>query len=167
VDACAQHRRHADLLLERLSAGGFRTEHAIESVRRRVETLERETTYRYAERNGFRSASDYQCAGGVELQARDSGGLLGKPSNPRESVGANACDSDGVLGGGGTMNPETGAMAVFETDDDAVAAGHTVPLNAKDAQMLTMMNRHDRRAWAADQRRDEKRRARRGREQKP
>lgn len=50
------------------------------------------------------------------------------------------------------MQTKTGAIAVFETDDDAKAAGHTMPLTEKEATLPRDMNRHDRRKWAAEQR---------------
>lgn len=50
------------------------------------------------------------------------------------------------------MQEQTGAIAVFETDEDAKAAGHTLPLTKKDAALLSGMNRHERRKWAAEQR---------------
>jgi hypothetical protein len=46
-----------------------------------------------------------------------------------------------------SMNPDTGAIAQFETDEDAQDAGFTEPLNDKEARLLAGMNRHDRRAW--------------------
>jgi hypothetical protein len=50
------------------------------------------------------------------------------------------------------MNPDTGAIAHFETDEDAKAAGHIVPLLEAQLAHVQGMNRHDRRAWAAQQR---------------
>lgn len=51
------------------------------------------------------------------------------------------------------MNPETGAIAKFETKEDAELAGYTVQLTKKETRMLANMNRHERRKWAAEQRR--------------
>jgi len=42
------------------------------------------------------------------------------------------------------MNPDTGAIAVFETDDDAVTAGHTIPLPNKLAGRLLNVPRDQR-----------------------
>lgn len=50
------------------------------------------------------------------------------------------------------MHEQSGAIAVFETNDDAKAAGHTMPLTDKEAALLSGMNRHERRKWAAEQR---------------
>jgi len=45
------------------------------------------------------------------------------------------------------MNPNTGAIALFETDEDADAAGYTERLTAKEARHLRQFtNRHERRA---------------------
>ena len=57
------------------------------------------------------------------------------------------------------MNPNTGAIASFETDEDAEAAGHTVKIAKGFIKQAMGMNRHDRRAWAAQQRRDARRAA--------
>ena len=51
------------------------------------------------------------------------------------------------------MNPDTGAIARFETQQDADSAGYTLPLTDEQAQELQPMNRQQRRAWAAEQRR--------------
>jgi hypothetical protein len=50
------------------------------------------------------------------------------------------------------MNTETGALAKFETDEDAKAAGYELPLTEEQYRELAPMNRHQRRAWAAQQR---------------
>lgn len=42
------------------------------------------------------------------------------------------------------MNPDTGAIAHFETDEDAQAAGHTVPLPKKLARGLLRVARQER-----------------------
>ncbi len=42
------------------------------------------------------------------------------------------------------MNPDTGAIAVFETDEDAEAAGHSVPLTKKLARGLLQVPRQER-----------------------
>ena len=51
------------------------------------------------------------------------------------------------------MNPDTGAIAHFETEKDAKKAGFTVSLTKEQAGELAGMNRKQRRAWAARQRR--------------
>lgn len=51
------------------------------------------------------------------------------------------------------MNPNSGAIATFETKGDAKKAGHTVELSKEEALELGPMNRKQRRAWAAQQRR--------------
>ena len=53
------------------------------------------------------------------------------------------------------MNPDTGAIARFETDEDAKKAGFTEPLNDKEAKLLATMNRHDRRAWLSKRRKEQ------------
>lgn len=59
------------------------------------------------------------------------------------------------------MHKQTGAMATFETDQDAIDAGYT-PLSRfetkenKDGKLIKTligMNRQERRAWMAQQRR--------------
>jgi hypothetical protein len=50
------------------------------------------------------------------------------------------------------MNPDTGAIARFETQQDAEEAGYTQPLTDAQVQELQPMNRQQRRAWAAQQR---------------
>jgi hypothetical protein len=50
------------------------------------------------------------------------------------------------------MQEQTGAIARFETDDDAKAAGYELPLTDQQAAKLSDMNRHDRRKWAAKER---------------
>jgi hypothetical protein len=51
------------------------------------------------------------------------------------------------------MNPDSGAVALFEKKSDAKKAGFTVPLTKKEATMAQHMNRKQRRAWAAKNRR--------------
>lgn len=48
------------------------------------------------------------------------------------------------------MNPETGAIAHFETEDDAKEAGYTVPLDAALAKQLQQLKREERRALVSD-----------------
>jgi hypothetical protein len=62
------------------------------------------------------------------------------------------------------MNPNTGAIAYFETDEDAERAGHTVKLSKKEASGLIGLNRHERRAELARMRKAAKqaRRSQRG-----
>ena len=52
------------------------------------------------------------------------------------------------------MNPETGAIAKFDSKEDAKAAGYTEELTDKEAKLLSGMNRHDRRAWLAQRRKE-------------
>jgi hypothetical protein len=52
------------------------------------------------------------------------------------------------------VNPDTGAIAVFETDEDAEKAGFTVKLTAGQFKKFAGMNRKQRRAEAARLRRD-------------
>lgn len=61
------------------------------------------------------------------------------------------------------MNPDTGAIATFETEEDARKAGHTVPLSDAESRRLMPMNRHQRRAWAKQQRVEQRRKNRRNR----
>lgn len=61
------------------------------------------------------------------------------------------------------MNPETGAIAEFETKEDAKAAGHTVPLGKREADHLYPMNRKMRRAALAKSRAESKSSARKNR----
>lgn len=42
------------------------------------------------------------------------------------------------------MNPDTGAIALFESDEDAEAAGHTVPLPKKLARGLLKVSPQER-----------------------
>jgi hypothetical protein len=51
------------------------------------------------------------------------------------------------------MNPNTGAIATFETTKDAVDAGFTQQLTRRDYFEQMPRNRHERRKWAAEQRR--------------
>jgi hypothetical protein len=50
------------------------------------------------------------------------------------------------------MHEQTGAIARFETKDDAEAAGYRLPLTDQQAAELGPMNRHARRAWAVKER---------------
>jgi len=50
------------------------------------------------------------------------------------------------------VNPDTGAIAHFEWDEDAEQAGYTVKLHEDQLEMVAPMNRHDRRQWAAQER---------------
>jgi len=50
------------------------------------------------------------------------------------------------------MNPESGAIAVFERKADAKKAGFTLPLTKKDVSLVQSMNRKQRRAWTAKNR---------------
>lgn len=56
------------------------------------------------------------------------------------------------------MNPQTYDIKLFETADEAEDRGYTVPLTQKQATHLDGMNRKQRRAWLAQQRRDGKHR---------
>lgn len=51
------------------------------------------------------------------------------------------------------MNPDSGAIAQFERKSDAKKAGFTILLTKKEASLAQGMNRKQRRAWAAKQRR--------------
>lgn len=42
------------------------------------------------------------------------------------------------------MNPDTGAIASFETDEDAKTAGHTIPLSKELAGRLLQVPRQER-----------------------
>lgn len=46
------------------------------------------------------------------------------------------------------MNTDTGAIARFETDEDAMAAGFRKKLSGAQTAMLQPMNRKQRREWA-------------------
>ena len=50
------------------------------------------------------------------------------------------------------MDTKTGSIAMFETEEDARKAGYDLPLKKEDAERLMPMNRQQRRAWAAKQR---------------
>lgn len=50
------------------------------------------------------------------------------------------------------MHPQTGAIATFETDRDAKKAGYTVKLSPEQFKQFQGMNRHDRRAEIAQNR---------------
>jgi len=54
------------------------------------------------------------------------------------------------------MDPNSGAIAQFESEEDAERAGYTEPLNDKEARLLATMNRHDRRAWLSRRRKEQK-----------
>lgn len=51
------------------------------------------------------------------------------------------------------MDPKSGAIGQFETEEDAKLAGFTESLTGKEAGHLQGMNRQQRRAWLAEQRR--------------
>lgn len=46
------------------------------------------------------------------------------------------------------MNTDTGAIAQFETEQDAADAGHDLMLTKDQAVSLLQMSRSERRAWA-------------------
>lgn len=50
------------------------------------------------------------------------------------------------------MHEQTGAIATFETDEDAKQAGYTMPLTDSQRAKLSQLNRHERRKWAAEER---------------
>ncbi|HEX2882240.1 MAG TPA: hypothetical protein VHO25_22120 [Polyangiaceae bacterium] len=50
------------------------------------------------------------------------------------------------------MQPRTMAIASFENEKDARAAGHTIPLSKDEARELGGMNRKERRGWLAQER---------------
>jgi hypothetical protein len=54
------------------------------------------------------------------------------------------------------MDPKTGAIAQFETDEDAEKAGYTERLSPDQAKQLMPKNRHDRRAELARMRKSER-----------
>ncbi len=54
------------------------------------------------------------------------------------------------------MNPDTGAIGHFETEEDAKRAGHTRKLSPEELQATLPMNRAARRQWAREQARAEK-----------
>ena len=47
------------------------------------------------------------------------------------------------------MDPNSGAIAQFETRDDAESAGYTLALTAEQATVLLSMTRVERKKWAA------------------
>lgn len=49
------------------------------------------------------------------------------------------------------MQASTGAIAHFETEEDAKAAGYTLPLTVEEARKLLAMPRAERRRWALEQ----------------
>lgn len=51
------------------------------------------------------------------------------------------------------MNPNTGAIACFETRFDAEEAGFTDFIPEPELPRVQSMSRHERRKWAAEQRR--------------
>lgn len=55
------------------------------------------------------------------------------------------------------MNPDTGAIARFETDEDAALAGFTEKLTEEQYQQLAPMNRHERRKWLSQSKKKNKR----------
>lgn len=48
------------------------------------------------------------------------------------------------------MNPDTGAIAEFETEEDAKKAGYTVPLSKEEARKLRIMPRDSRLGLISD-----------------
>jgi hypothetical protein len=56
-----------------------------------------------------------------------------------------------------TMNPE-GAIATFETQEDADKAGYTIPLTRQEAKVLRPRNRHERRVMLVELRKKAKKR---------
>ncbi len=46
------------------------------------------------------------------------------------------------------MNVDTGAIASFETKEDAKLAGYTLTLTAEQANSLLVMSHRERREWA-------------------
>ena len=52
------------------------------------------------------------------------------------------------------MSPDTGAIAKFETEEDAELAGYTESLTDDEAKLLAPMNRHDSRAWLSQRRKE-------------
>ncbi len=55
------------------------------------------------------------------------------------------------------MDPKSGAIATFESDDDAKKAGYTVKLSPDQFKKFQGMNRQQRRAEIARERRSKKR----------
>jgi hypothetical protein len=55
------------------------------------------------------------------------------------------------------MDPCSGAIATFETTEDAEQAGYTVPLTQEQFKQFSGMNRRQRLAALAQQRREAKR----------
>jgi len=55
------------------------------------------------------------------------------------------------------MDPRSGAIATFETDEDAEKAGYTVPLTESQFKQFSGLNRKQRLAALAQQRREAKR----------
>lgn len=60
------------------------------------------------------------------------------------------------------MHKQTGAIAHFETDEDAKRAGYTVPLNEAQRKETWGMNRAERRKWAREEAARQKRERRAG-----
>jgi hypothetical protein len=56
------------------------------------------------------------------------------------------------------MDPKSGAIATFETELDAKLAGYTVPLSKEQFSHMQGMNRKQRRAHLAQERRAKKKR---------
>lgn len=54
------------------------------------------------------------------------------------------------------MDPKRGAIAHFEKESDAIRAGFTEKLSQAELKEVHPMNRKQRRAWAAQRRRDKK-----------
>lgn len=50
------------------------------------------------------------------------------------------------------MHEPTGAIATFETKEDAKMAGFELELTEQQRAKLSQLNRHERRKWAAEER---------------
>lgn len=48
------------------------------------------------------------------------------------------------------MDPRSGAVATFENDTDAKAAGYTVPVPASEEERVRAMSREERKQWATE-----------------
>jgi hypothetical protein len=92
ICACASHDRELSLLEERIKAGGYFTEHAIESVRRRVESKDREERARRGVMVGHRVDSDRR--GGIVPGLETL--VLDEPRRDRVTVGESPWCADDV-----------------------------------------------------------------------
>ena len=61
------------------------------------------------------------------------------------------------------MDPQTGRIELITTEEDKVDAQkrHLVPIDPNEVGRLASMNRHDRRAWASQQRKLQRKAAKR------